>query len=51
MMPSTAWTWAAACLVGACTGFALSPSLVTLPLSTPLLGTAHLLLVISQQES
>ena len=44
----TAWLGGAMLMV-ACTGFALSPSLVTLLLSTSCLGVAHLLLVISQQ--
>jgi predicted MFS family arabinose efflux permease len=44
----TAWLGGALLMV-ACTGFALSPSLVTLLLSTSCLGVAHLLLVISQQ--
>jgi MFS family permease len=44
----TAWI-GGGLLVIACAGFALSPSLVVLLLSTALLGVAHLMLVISQQ--
>jgi MFS family permease len=44
----TAWI-GGGLLVVACAGFALSHSLVMLLLSTAILGTAHLLLVISQQ--
>jgi MFS family permease len=44
----TAWI-GGGLLVVACAGFVLSDSLVVLLLSTALLGTAHLLLVISQQ--
>jgi MFS family permease len=44
----TAWI-GGGLLVAACAGFALSPSLITLLLSTSLLGIAHLMLVISQQ--
>jgi predicted MFS family arabinose efflux permease len=44
----TAWI-GGGLLVAACTGFALSPSLLTLLLSTSVLGIAHLFLVISAQ--
>jgi predicted MFS family arabinose efflux permease len=45
-----ATTWiGSALLVFACAGFALSPNLIALLIFTAITGTAHLLLVISQQ--